>query len=488
MSAESTDQNDPAEAAYLEALRSQLGASGTPLVARDPVNMSTVRNWCDAMSEGNPRFLDPADPTAPPAMLNVWTMPGLIMGQQAQRDPKEPSVGVYHLLEERGFVSVVATNSEQVYNRELKVGERLTETKTLVDVSEKKATGLGVGHFVTTESAFHTDDGEHVGSLFFRILKFQGGTGRQAPPDPKRQALIDAGLDPDEVMPPKPRPKRPRPKFNQDQAWHWEGLRQGELRIQRFTDDGSLVHPPANSNPETGSLDYDWVVASGKATLYSYAVPHYPKVPSFDYPLIVGLVELEEGVRVVSNIVGCKPEQLEIGMPLQLTFVDTDDDVSLHQFMPAPPEPRRDHTLGADDVNVGDALPICPIPLDPRLIVSTALATRDFQDVHHDRDLANKKGSKDIFMNILTTSGLANRWIGDWAGPDARFQNLKIRLGAPNYPYDIMTMSGSVTEKNGNVVTVGFKGVNSLGAHVTGTADVALPDGSHVPFEQGGAS
>ena len=485
MSDEMTDED---KAAFLADLRSNVGATGTPQPARDPVNVPTIRNWCDAMSEANPYFTDPdaaeAGPhggiVAPPAMLNAWPMPGLVMGKQAARDPKEPSSATYSKLDEAGYISVVATNSEHVYHRYLRPGDLLTGTAKLVDVSEEKQTGLGIGHFVTTETEYVDQTGEPVGSMFFRVLKFRPGTGRRPAkaPDPKRQALIDAGLDPDELLPTPPRPTRPRPKWNQDQAWFWDGLREGELRIQRFTDDGSLVHPPANSNPNTGSFDYDWVVASGRGTLYSYAVPHYPKIPSFDYPLIVGLVELEEGVRVVSNVVGVKPSQLEIGMPLEVCFPPTnsDPDVALHQFRPAPPE-RTPRSLTRTAVQVGDKLPLCPIPLDPRLIVSTALATRDFQDVHHDRDAAVAKGSKDIFMNILTTSGLCTRWIGDWAGNDVIFKNLKISLGAPNYPYDTMTMSGAVSAiADDGTVTVGFQGNNSLGAHVTGTADIQLPE------------
>jgi acyl dehydratase len=207
-------------------------------------------------------------------------------------------------------------------------------------------------------------------------------------------------------------------------------------------------------------------------------VAHHPQVPSFDYPLNIGLVELVEGIRLVTNIVACSAEQLEVGMPLELCFMDSHDDITLHQFRPARPE-RRTTTLRFDDVNVGDKLPLCPIPITPTLIVSTAIASRDYQDVHHDRDQAKRKGSKDIFMNILTSSGLSGRYVTDWAGPDAILKNLKIRLGAPNYPYDTMTMSGSVANKEvvdgQGVVQVAFEGRNSLGAHVTGTIDLALP-------------
>ncbi|NNE74106.1 MAG: hypothetical protein HKN26_10610 [Acidimicrobiales bacterium] len=481
-----TDELSAEDEAFYEQLQSMVGLTGSPKTARDPVNQSTIRNWCDAMSEANPYFTDAEAATAslhgqvvaPPAALNVWTMPGLFMGHQPGRDTKEPAAITYNALAAAGFRGVVAVNSDQVYTRYLRLGDVLTGTAKLVDVSPQKKTGLGVGHFVTTETEYTDQNGDHVGSLFFRVLKFKPGTGRKKPVDAKRQALIDAGLDPDEVMPEQPRRPRPLPQWNQDQAWHWEGLRQRELRIQRFTDDGTLMHPPANSNPNTHSLEYDYIVASGRATLYSYTVVHYPQVPAFDYPNIVGLVELEEGVRLISNIVGVTPEQLSIGMPLQVEYIDTHDDVTLHQFRPADP-PRRTTTLKRGEVQVGDELPIKVIPVTTRLVVSGALATRDFQDVHHDRDAALMKGSKDIFMNILTSTGLTNAWLGDWAGPDALFKKVVIGLGAPNYPGDLMTMSGSVTEVDADgTVTVGYKGVNKLGNHITGTAEILLPKGA----------
>jgi hypothetical protein len=129
----------------------------------------------------------------------------------------------------------------------------------------------------------------------------------------------------------------------------------------------------------------------------------------------------------------------------------------------------------AADVNVGDELPMLDIPLTRTLIVSTAIASRDYQDVHHDPGLAQERGSKDIFMNILTTNGFVGRFITDWAGPDAVLKSVKIRLGAPNYPGDTMVMTGSVTAKTGSVVEVSLRGSNSLGDHVTGTVTLELP-------------
>jgi acyl dehydratase len=134
-------------------------------------------------------------------------------------------------------------------------------------------------------------------------------------------------------------------------------------------------------------------------------------------------------------------------------------------------------TLRYDDVNVGDELPTLAIPLTRTLIVATAIASRDYQDVHHDPGLAQDRGSKDIFMNILSTNGFVGRFITDWAGPDAVLKSVKIRLGAPNYPGDTMTMTGSVTGKEDGVVEVSLRGANSLGDHVTGTVALELPRG-----------
>jgi acyl dehydratase len=118
---------------------------------------------------------------------------------------------------------------------------------------------------------------------------------------------------------------------------------------------------------------------------------------------------------------------------------------------------------------VGEQLPPLEIPLTRTLIVATAIASRDYQDVHHDPDLAVERGSPDIFMNILTTNGFVGRFVTDWAGPKARLKKVSIRLGAPNYPGDTMTLNGEVTAVEGDEVTVKVVGSNSLGDHVTGT-------------------
>ncbi|MBW1688115.1 MAG: acyl dehydratase [Deltaproteobacteria bacterium] len=127
------------------------------------------------------------------------------------------------------------------------------------------------------------------------------------------------------------------------------------------------------------------------------------------------------------------------------------------------------------DVNVGDSLPELPIPLTTSLIVGGAVASRDFTPVHHDKSAAQAAGMQDVFMNILTTNGLVGRFVSDWAGPNALIRYVKIRLGTPNLPGDTMTLTGSVTSKEGDLVEVEVAGKNAWGNHVTGTVRVALP-------------
>lgn len=126
-------------------------------------------------------------------------------------------------------------------------------------------------------------------------------------------------------------------------------------------------------------------------------------------------------------------------------------------------------------MNVGDQIPAWEVPLTPTLIVSTAIATRDFQDVHHDRDIAQAAGSKDIFVNILTSTGLAERFVVDWAGPQTDVRGVAIRLGAPAYPYDTLRFTGEVASVEDGLASIQVTGAVSLGNHVTGTVTVALP-------------
>ena len=123
-------------------------------------------------------------------------------------------------------------------------------------------------------------------------------------------------------------------------------------------------------------------------------------------------------------------------------------------------------------MKVGDTLPAWELPITPTLVVSTALATRDFQDVHHDRDRAQAAGSQDIFVNILTSTALCERYVTEWAGPEVVIMGIAVKLGAPAYPYDTLSFAGTVKDVADGVATIEVIGSVSVGNHIIGTVRV----------------
>jgi uncharacterized OB-fold protein/acyl dehydratase len=469
--------------ALVARLREFVGQQGPVQVARHPVNAAAIADWCDAIGDGNPCYVDETFAAAsrhgglvaPPATLDIWDRSGLPGQSPGARGGDDPRSKVIRLLEEQGFVGVVAVNSELEVARYLRVGDRLQNVQSLEEVSEEKQTALGTGHFVTTRHRYTTDAGEHVGDLLFRILKFKPGTG-------SGPATADGPVAPDSSP-----SLRPRPAINADNAAVWEGYRRRELRIPTCRGCGALIYPASPRCALCGGFDIGYVVATGRGRLHSFAVVHQPQVPGFRYPLVVGLIELDEGSRLVADLVGVTREQVRVGMRLDVDWLDshpalvegaTDSRgaITLPRFRPATPC-RRVETVGATALKAEDELPIWVLPVTPTLIVSGALATRDFQDVHHDRDLAHKKGSKDIFLNINTSLGLMQRYVTDWAGPEAVVRALRVRLGAPAYPYLPLTFTGSVQSVDASTghVTVSVIAGNEIGRHVAGTVELELP-------------
>ena len=135
-------------------------------------------------------------------------------------------------------------------------------------------------------------------------------------------------------------------------------------------------------------------------------------------------------------------------------------------------------TLSFADVQVGDKLPSLEIPVTSALVVGGAIATRDFEPVHHDKSAAQAAGLPDVFMNILTSQGLMTRYATDWSGPEAVVRSLDVKLGAPNVPGMVMTVTGEVTAKDDDsgVIEVAVLGENNIwGMHMQGTVQLALP-------------
>jgi len=288
----------------------QIKAAGSskPRAARDPVNQPTINNWVEAIGDRNPIYVDEAAAraaghpgiVAPPAMIQVWTMFGL-GGERPKDDPLGP---IMQLLDEAGYIGVVATNCEQTYHRYLRPGEEVSITSEMGDVIGPKQTALGEGFFVNQHIIWRVGD-EDVAEMNWRILKFK-------PRESSGASSVPADLDPDAMM---------RPSSSRDTAFFWEGVKAHELRIQRRPD-GSLQHPPVPAVWQDKGLPIDYLVASGTGTVFSFVVHHAPKVPGRTLPFVIALVELEEGVRMLGELRGVDPAAVSIGMPVRAMYID----------------------------------------------------------------------------------------------------------------------------------------------------------------------
>ncbi|MGW7431310.1 bifunctional MaoC family dehydratase N-terminal/OB-fold nucleic acid binding domain-containing protein [Streptomyces sp. NPDC054861] len=304
----------PDLSARLAAYEGRVAASAG--VGKDPVNEPMIRHWCEAMGDTSPAYRGP-DAVAPPTMLQAWTMGGL----SGHTDRSEAYDELLALLDGAGYTSVVATDCEQEYLRPLRPGDPITFDAVIEAVSERKTTTLGTGYFVTTRMDVRTR-GELAGTHRFRILKYapRSRANRPNPPTPRTESSAAAPA------------RRPRPVVNRDNAGFWEGVSAHRLLIQRCTACAVLRFPWLPGCHACGSQEWDTVPAGGAGTVYSYVVMHHPPFPAFDPPYAVGLVELAEGVRIVSNVIGVPYDKVRIGMPVRLEFLRVDAELELPVF------------------------------------------------------------------------------------------------------------------------------------------------------------
>ncbi|MEU6408726.1 MaoC family dehydratase N-terminal domain-containing protein [Microbispora sp. NPDC046933] len=285
-----------------------------PREGPDPVNVPMIRHWAEAMGDRNPVYLDDdaARATgrpgivAPASMTQAWTMRGYAATVANGQGAEELNA----LLEKDGYTSVVATDSEFEFHRELVVGDRVSVREVVESISPEKSTALGVGRFVTTVRTYTDQDGEVVAVQRWRLLRFKPKNTRE------------------------PKALRPRPAVNRDNAFWFEAAREHRLVIQRCSGCATLRHPPGPCCPHCGSFEWDVAEASGRGQVYSFVVAHHPRHPAFEYPLIVAVVALDEGTRLITNLVGVEPGEVEIGMPVVLDWLDADPDLSLPVFRP----------------------------------------------------------------------------------------------------------------------------------------------------------
>ena len=268
-----------------------------------------VDHWLDAIGDRNAIYVDDAAAkaaghpgvVAPPAMIQVWTMAGL-GGVRADDDPLGKILG---LFDEAGYIGVVATNCEQTYHRYLRAGEEVSVSAELTDVVGPKQTALGEGFFITQKITWQSG-GEDVAEMVWRIMKFRP---RDSAPS---VSAVPADLDPEQMI---------RPAASRDTAFFWDGINAHELRIQKRPD-GTLQHPPAPALWNEKDVPTDYVVASGKGTVFSFVVHHAPQVPGRTLPFVIALVELEEGVRMLGELRGVDPATVQIGMDVRATYID----------------------------------------------------------------------------------------------------------------------------------------------------------------------
>lgn len=256
------------------------GPAGEIRVGRDPVNQPMVNQWCQALGDTNPAYLDPewaassrrGHLIAPPGMLQTWVM-------DAPRDVAPGSTDhVLTRLDAAGYTSVVAVNYEHEYLRELLHGERLNVRSIAEDLSAEKTTALGKGVFTTIRSEYTTDDGELVGIGRMRLLKFK-------PPAPAPAIGVRAAIP-----------------IGRDNAYFWDGVEAGELRLQHCPGCDVLRHPPQPLCDRCGNADQGFVVSAGHGTIYSHVQHHYPPLPGVQLPHTALLVDLDEGLRLVSEL------------------------------------------------------------------------------------------------------------------------------------------------------------------------------------------
>ena len=320
-----TDATPEAKAAFLSELQGYVGLEiGAPTPAPDEVNAPMIRHLAEAVGDKNPIYTNAAlaatsihgGIVAPPTMLQAWVMNGI---DGPPRTGDGPYDRMNQLLFSRGFTSVVGTNSEQTYQRYLRPGDRLTMRTVIDSISDEKTTGLGTGHFVSTRQDYYDAANVLVGSMLFRIFRFQ--------PKAKAPAV-------------KPKPLRPRPATTHDNQWYFDGLNAGLLYAQACTQCRQVRFPTGPMCPACHSLAWEKVEMPMSGTIHSFVVAHYPQVPSFDYPLPVLLIDLDpsvshrgeignDAVRMIMNSADTELELLTVGARVRIEIRATDPEMKL---------------------------------------------------------------------------------------------------------------------------------------------------------------
>ena len=374
-----------------EQLQQFVGKSnGEPGEARDPVNVPMIRHLTDALEDRNPVYTDEEAAlasvhgglVAPATSLQVWTMTGLVPGGRRRGSGVGPDPMA--MVDAAGYVGVVATNCDQTYHRYLRPGDVLTVSSTLESISPLKKTALGEGYFFTTLQTYTDQKGEVVGRCA------SASSSSSPPPRSHRQDASQDAAD----------------RTAADRLGVLLGGRRGRRAAHPAVRRVRHVAPPAPAHVPQLPL--------ARARLRRVVGQrHRLQLRGAPPPAGAGQADAVHGRRGRARRRHTRRRQRHRHRPVggHRRPAGRGGVRGERGGAPAPAVEARPmstslaKTLRFDEVAVGQQLPELVLELTPTMIVSTAIATRDYQDVHHDRDLAQQKGSKDIFMNILTTNG-----------------------------------------------------------------------------------
>lgn len=318
--------SDPAVVALLEQVKPLVNCRVGPYIGWNPVTRTQIWQWCMAMGDQNPLYLDDAyrsahtdfsAAVAPPTMMQMWTMRA-VNGDHGPGSTQQNPYEILQIMEQHGFAGVMAVSYDQTFHRYLQEGDHVTSYSTIINISDLKTTGIGKGFFVTEKAEFVDQNNDVFAEALITYFQYQ--TAPKAPGAKRASA-------PGKI-------NRVHPVENQDTAHFWQGLRDGKLLIQRCKSCSTLRHPPQPMCEKCQSLQWDTIESAGKGTLYTYTVMHYPEIPPFDYPNVIVLVELDEGVRIASQLINCKPDAVQIGMKVEMKITQVQEGMSLPLFQP----------------------------------------------------------------------------------------------------------------------------------------------------------
>ena len=295
--------------------------------ARYEVNLPMIRQWAEVMGDANPAYQDAewaaasgrGGTIAPPAMLFVWNQEGYRVATPAGR-PADAMADLVAHLNANGFTGVLGTNVRQEYFKEARPGDTVFMEMTIDNISEQKSTARGIGYFFESLAEFTDQTGERIGTQRFRVFKFI--PKEEAAAAPAEGAKLAA-------------PTRIAAPRGHDNGWWWEAADAGKALIQRCKSCGTLRHPPRPMCGECQSTEWDSIESALEGEVLSFTELHHPRIPGYPQPLVCAVIQLGEGTRLVSNVVGCDPAEIRIGMKVQGRVEQVDAKTALPQFYPA---------------------------------------------------------------------------------------------------------------------------------------------------------